>query len=270
MDTPKTVEAPRRRSFAFLFRWKTWRVLLLFLACLATLLGLFHAEEDWRGKRAWETYKESQEAAGVHFDIARLIPPTVPDAENFAMTPFLAPLFDFVPGTQQRRDTNGYARIYAALNLPEALQGELRSGNWPKGKRVDLVKMANEWAASERQSNIFQAGQSAEAAGNILERLQPKAAIFEELRQAAGRPHSRFNIAYDYQPEFGILLPHIGFLQQAVRALELRACAELELGRTDAAAQDVALMFRLGESVRDEPIIVSQMFRGSALTAATQ
>ena len=37
------------------------------------------------------------EAKGEHFDTARLIPPKVPDDQNFAMTPYFAPLFDLPP-----------------------------------------------------------------------------------------------------------------------------------------------------------------------------
>ena len=65
------------------------------LAVLATLIALVCAEEHWRGKRAWQKYKHELEAQGEKLDLEDYIPPPVPDDQNFAMTPFLAPLFDF-------------------------------------------------------------------------------------------------------------------------------------------------------------------------------
>src|ERR1700676_2997476 len=67
------------------------------VACLATVIAFLYVEENWRGKRAWDNYKREWEAKGEKFDLASYVPPPVPDDENFAMTPFLAPLFDFNP-----------------------------------------------------------------------------------------------------------------------------------------------------------------------------
>jgi hypothetical protein len=55
------------------FRWRNLRRVLFALACLATLVVLFYAEENWRGKRAWEQCKRDLEAALVH--LAKLLGP---------------------------------------------------------------------------------------------------------------------------------------------------------------------------------------------------
>src|SRR5436190_24011335 len=83
---------------------RSWRYFFWLLA-LAILVGLFYLEEDWRGKRAWEQYKAHLQARGERFDRSSFIPPAVPLSENFAMTPALAPLFEFIPGTQKWRST---------------------------------------------------------------------------------------------------------------------------------------------------------------------
>ncbi len=53
------------------------------IACLIVLVLIFYAEEDWRGKRAWEHCKHQLEAQGVVLDWSKYTPPSVPDDQNF-------------------------------------------------------------------------------------------------------------------------------------------------------------------------------------------
>src|ERR1051326_1300263 len=106
--------APKQIPGSFAALLRTWRYLFAFIA-LVLFVGLFYFEENWRGPRAWEKYKKQQEARGERCDAAALVPAAVPPSENFALTPLLAPLFDFIPGTQRWRNTNamGYANGFA-------------------------------------------------------------------------------------------------------------------------------------------------------------
>jgi hypothetical protein len=63
--------------------WRNVRRLLIGLAILATLIAIFYAEEDWRGKRDWENCKRELEAKGMVLDWEKFIPPPVPDDQNF-------------------------------------------------------------------------------------------------------------------------------------------------------------------------------------------
>src|SRR5438876_5095319 len=68
---------------------------LFAFACLATFVALFYAEENWRGKRAWEQFKREWEAKGERFDLAAFISKPVPAEQNFADSRFFRPLFDY-------------------------------------------------------------------------------------------------------------------------------------------------------------------------------
>ncbi|MGD0539559.1 MAG: hypothetical protein ABSC03_18160 [Verrucomicrobiota bacterium] len=69
---------------------KKWLKRIAFaLAALVTLGALLFAEENYRGKRAWEACKKELEARGEKLDWAAIAPSAVPDDENFARTPFL-------------------------------------------------------------------------------------------------------------------------------------------------------------------------------------
>ena len=64
---------PRISLFGFVlwfFRWRNLRRCLFVLACLATFVALFYAEENWRGRHAWEKFKREQEAKGEMLDLA--------------------------------------------------------------------------------------------------------------------------------------------------------------------------------------------------------
>ena len=70
-----------------LFSWRTLRRTLVGLAVMATLIAIFYAEENWRGKRAWDNCKRELEAKGVVLDWYALIPPAVPDDQNALKAP---------------------------------------------------------------------------------------------------------------------------------------------------------------------------------------
>jgi hypothetical protein len=68
MTTPSTdppsqrQRTTTRRFFKWLFSWRTIRRALIVLAFLITLPALFCAEENIRGKHAWENYRREAEA----------------------------------------------------------------------------------------------------------------------------------------------------------------------------------------------------------------
>src|SRR5689334_22961800 len=71
-------------------RWRLLRWGLIGLAVIATLIGLLVTEENWRMKRAWDNFKREAEARGEHFDLASVVPPAVPDDQNFFCAPIVA------------------------------------------------------------------------------------------------------------------------------------------------------------------------------------
>jgi len=250
------------------------RVLVGF-AALVTLLALFYAEENWRGKRAWESCKSELIARGVELNWRALAPPRVPDEQNFAMTPFLAPLFDFnskplQPGESPWRDTNGLER---ARNFAIAFAGsdDVRQGQ-PAQTLGHMTDLAASLLLLRKQSNSNAPASfstRAEAASALLGALEEYQPVVEELRSASRRPYSRFNIDYDAEDPVSILLPHLAVLRRTSQLLRVRASAELALARTDAAFDDVKLMFFLADSIRQEATVISHIVR-IAILAVTQ
>jgi hypothetical protein len=124
---------PEHAAESFSAWFRSWRYFFWFLG-LCLLIALFYAEENWRGQRAWKEYRHKIEARGERLDPLGFVPPPVPESENFAMTPLLAPLFPFIPGAQQSSATNnalGWALGFAPAFDAAAKAVLLTAGGLP-------------------------------------------------------------------------------------------------------------------------------------------
>jgi hypothetical protein len=188
------------RSGRRLWTWRRLRRYLIVLVWLVTLIALFYAEENWRGRHAWGNYAQQLHARGTPTGLAPLVPKPIPDDQNFAMTPLLSPLFDFVPGTQHWRDTNAVARLQQPPRRYEKASREIKStqdGDWARGLRVHLGAWALAYEFDSTNKPAKQALDRTAAATAVLAGLQEWAPALNEIQSAAQRPYSRFNIRYE-------------------------------------------------------------------------
>jgi len=246
---------------------KAWRSVLVVLG-VVVLVALFYGEEDWRGRRAWTKYQQQLAKRGEPVNPSQVVPAPVPDAENFAMTPFLAPLYEFVPGTQQWRDTNAVAEIQAFPREFSAASSDVKhdlvtaSNSWvPRPIDLKAWDLALQQATNSETRPVANNLTDAQAAAGVLATLAQYDRVIEELRTASQRAYARFNLAYDFPNPSAILLPHLAVLKRTSQLLQVRACAELAAGQTEQAVADMNLMFYLADSIRDEPILISHLVR---------
>jgi hypothetical protein len=282
-------------SFRDFFRWLTsWRIMkrcLLGLGIFLLTIALFYAEENWRGKRAWEHYKAEWKAKGESFDFKDFIPKPVPDDQNFALTPIVATSYEYLldkhgqkvipPRTnvvqrlmmQIYRDVNGISTQIATTN-----------GNWSLGKLTDLkswqvyyrtplTNMIFAWSESTGEYRIADTNpgavrisefpfppQSQSPASDVLFALSKYDSDTEELRVASRLTNSRFPLNYDAKP-FQIFGMHLSSLKYCSGVLQLRVIAELEASQNQKALEDLQLMLYLLDSIRNEPTGYSQYQR---------
>jgi hypothetical protein len=221
---------------------KILKVTTFVLVALLTLIVTLVVEENIRGKAAWERHLRELEAKGDTLDILKIAPPPVPDAQNLASAPLFAELMTASNASQ--------TRLHRALS--PLVARSTHAGDWRLGQRANLPKL-----------------QAAFSNANLLAAFEPARATFTELEEAcAARPQCRFPVAYE--KGFAALLPHASSINLANKALRLRALAELDAGQTDAAGKDIRLMVRMGETIRDEPLLISLLVRVSAFSQALQ
>jgi len=254
---------PVRRLFSWLLQRR-----FLALGCIVTLVALFYAIENWRGRRAWQVYRRGWEAKGERFDLRDLFPPPAPKDENFFETPLWNDLhFVQTNNSIVWSDTNWGNRVIFDAFGPKGGNSP-STGNWAKAQRVDLVQ----WQAFYRGSNnLFSArnGPPTNYFPVAKEPLAPAADVlralskFNENRQlliaAAARPHARFWLNYEAGP--ATLLPHLARIKSASQYLSLHANAALKAGDKQSALEDIMLQFRLLDSIRGEPDLISHLVR---------
>jgi hypothetical protein len=271
-------EVPRgwlARFLRWLFCARTLGRFLFAVFTAATALAFFYIEEGWRGERAWRRHQSEMAAKGRQLDFHAFVPPKVPDDQNFATTPLLAPLLDFLPGTQTWRDSNAVQRIEQQFSrLPELAKqkgfkmGEGKYGRWEAGERVDLIALLGPIPSAP---SVVQADASVapripttqeEAARLILDLIaQASGPMLDEVASASQRPYCRFDIDYDYAPPMAIHLPHLAKIKALARQLSWRAHASLALGKTNQAFDDVLLGLYLADGLKNEPILISHLVR---------
>jgi hypothetical protein len=246
-----------------------WRYFILALI-LGLTIALFYVEEDWRGCWVGERYQRRMNAQGEPLDFSAFIPPRVPDNKNFAMTPFLAPLFDFIPGSQKWAGPNplqsvgGFAPKYDAASRELAKVKTDRFNSWIKPP-TDLPAWYCAFLKADTNSisqSLLRTNFTREvAARGVLSELSESKDVLDEIQAASQLPFSRFNLRYEEDNPAGILLPHLAVLKHLCQVLSLRASARLALGETESALRDIKLMLFLVDATRNEPMLIAQLVR---------
>src|SRR5262249_22310296 len=116
------------------------------------------------------------------------------------------------------------------------------------------------WQMFYRDNTNFPTPPQAQGpAQDVLAALRAFDPVLNELREASHRPAAVFPVHYD-EGTYS-LLPHLAVLKAIATILQLRAAACLEANRAKDAIHDIQLGLRLAESVKSEPLLISQLVR---------
>ena len=277
-DNSENVAQPSmvRRFLRWLFRWRIVRRTLVALAGLITLAAVLITEENWRGKHAWENYKREWEAKGEGFDIASFIPPPVPDGQNFFTAPIVVRVLnwdhDEDTGVLRRRGTNAVDRIDFSIYRGDSEDWPTNSGSWQRARLTDLKQWQRYFRDIAESTNAFPVAPEPQTpAADVLLALSQFNPALEELSQAGRRPHARLPLKYENGFEcVGELLPFLAGVKRCSQMLQLRAIAELGDGQADQALQDVKLLLRLNDSLRNQPFLISHLVRMAMMAITLQ
>ena len=250
-------------TFARFFRWMfsariLKRLFIAFFSVIALITTAWQVE-NWRGRTKWETWKAEWEAKGEKFDLASVVPPEVPDDQNFAKSALFEPLFD--------RDEDGKPRDSAALDVAKdrfKLERSSRSSfGWQHGQRRDFASWEEALLGRDNPP-----AKGATPVDTVVAALESYAADMATLANDVRRPHSRFDIRYE--DAFTALLPHLQVTKQAAVLFSLRASSRLAKGDTEGALHDTVTSIRLAESFATEPLLISQLVRVAILQVGLQ
>ena len=210
------------RFFKWLISGRIQKRIWVSIGIFILLAALVAQSLKWAGRSGWENWKAKWEAKGDKFAIASVIPPKVPDHQNFAKSQFFAPLFDHDADSPKFNEARDRFDIKTTTSLRYA---------WRKGKHRDFVV----WESAFYESDL--------------------AKLADDLK----RPHCRFNIRYE--DGFAAVLPHLSTMKNAATLFALSSAQRLSKGDTTGAWQDTLNGIRLGEQLRTEPFLISQLVR---------
>jgi len=187
-------------------------------AVLATVVALFYAEENWRGKRVWEKTKHDIEASGAVLNWDEFIPPPVPDDQNI----FKAPKMEdwFVKDIHHKLNSN---ELTVLLRSPT---------NFPV------------WGST----NNIQTEADARAYLAWSDQLQPQ---FNLIRDALKRPYARMD--GDYSQMMVLPFPNFVAVREVARVLAQRSHCYLLLHQPDKALAELALIHDLRHLLEAAP-----------------
>ena len=210
------------RFFKWLICGRIQKRIWVSIGIFILLAALMAQSLKWAGRSEWENWKAKWEAKGEKFDIASVVPPKVPDHQNFAKSQFFAPLFDHDVDSPTFNEARDRFDIKTASSSRH---------DWRKGKHRDFVV----WESAFYESDL--------------------AKLADDLK----RPHCRFNIRYE--DGFAAVLPHLRTMKNAATLFALSSAQRLSKGDTTGAWQDTLNGIRLGEQLRTEPFLISQLVR---------
>jgi hypothetical protein len=244
-------DKPKSKWYWRLLRWG-----LICLAVLITLAAVLVTEEDWRGKRAWENYKQEAEARGEHLDWLADATNTVPDNQNFAKAPIIANL-----NVQAGDEATGTWKFYPYRNDGGPDKGY---GNWGQARLTDLAVWQDYYRHPKTNSPLdiqFPiAPQPQTPAADVLLALSIFDKEVEELRSASRRPYSSFGMVNANDPEVtSRMLQSLAAMKRCTQLLNLRAIAELADNQGAKGLDDVELLLRLDDELRQEPTLIAHL-----------
>ena len=190
----------------------------------AVLWFLVHLVENWRGKHAWESWKAEQVAKGAHYQVEDLVPPPLPDADNFAKAAVVE------SGIKGKGDFLGGFKFSGPGSFPPG---------WRTGQAMDLKA----WADANKTDDL-------EAS------LAPAAGVLDHLAEAAKRSGCRFDVPRNDENYPGIKI--LGF-RHVGRLLTIRSLLHLRSGQTNAAMQDVITQLRIIRHLSSEPDLTVEL-----------
>jgi len=266
------------RFALWLFSRRGLKSIGIFLVWLITIVFLVYALENWRGKRAWNEVKADLEKRGQTWQFEALVPKPVPPDQNFASLPLVTNWFDRAHMTNStddkhllsiarnklgkpKRDQNRLEPMVATDLVAWAKAIELATNSSTLNGALDIPPTTPEESTTEARTR---------AAAVVLAALAADEPALAQIREALRRPYSRYPINYDTPDPWSILLPHLAKLKMWSQRLVLKASAELALGKTDQALQDIETTLALQDTLEHEPFLISYLVRVAIFKIAFQ
>jgi hypothetical protein len=220
---------------------KRTAAILKWVGIVVVVLGFVYGAMDFASRRAIKREYDALRAEGRPMELREIVPPAIPDADNAAL-------------------------VYnAAILMLKAEPPFKPEGYAPPSDRVikNLFEQLNVVAseAIKHPTNTV----TAEHMARLLD--HPRVAEFlAAIERGSARPGYRHEI--DYSQGAGILMPDIGENRSLSKILSVLARQQAASGKADAAWNTAVQGIRFADSLRTEPLLISQLMRVAQVAIA--
>jgi hypothetical protein len=254
------------------FKWAAVAVGVLFIT------GLIVSVCGYLWMRYWGPYDEKQAireilAKGEKLNLGELLPQRPADDQNFYGDPIWLELADMVPSTE---NFNGVTYETFKPRLPA---DKLQINRWKTSlsseeqKALQMIKADDETKERKRAIRDILSSRNAERnhalseedAQTLLLLLSPADQFTERVRSLSKKPNAVFPNHYI---GFHTPQPHIMPILEVATLLEAHARAELRLGKTEYAAEDIGALIRIAQLMRWHPSWIESLVKNAVVSTA--
>lgn len=248
---------------------------LLVVVTIMILLTAFPIWLRWSGDHDWKKAQAELSAKGEKLTVAELVPPTLPDDQNFFADPLWAEYEDLVLKKNDRGTDAWVPRVapdksqlqhwkYTPLSPEE-------QDRFHALMPAEILTKERMFAISALRTQIHQEKnlqKQKEEAALLLSVLSPSEPVLKRIEQLSERPYACFPIRYDLGPRAP--LPHLSPLLMLSQTLESKVLSELILGNNIEASADTLTLLRITFIQKNELPLISFLVRVSSVSLALQ
>ena len=248
--------SPFRRACGRFFRYATWTGMIVF-----SLVSSVYVYLDWKAEKRWAAVQAMVKREGETLNLTDLMPPRLPEAENYAAIPELRGI-NIVEDGDDKKGASA-AKRQALLDLVSGLEKippKMHQGSL-LGRPPDWPRLMAELESASYITDLPPAGKEAEVFKQTLDTKKPLLKVLAEssrrYQQAEWVPALREQTLPKHLVELKV--PHYNAVQMTGRALTLHAIAAAESGDARAALDDYRAICLLTKALDREPLIIGQL-----------
>ncbi len=258
---------------------KILKLTLFSLILLVTLVGALVTIENWRGKRAWEEYRQKMEARGESLDMEKLFSHNIPDEENFGT--IFQPLIDVQKEAKFRPDAlklflqqnpsysiqvaNDY-RLFEKTAVNQQRPKEGYRAIWSLNQKPDFSVLEEYYKSDPFYGSLPDQIRGSKIVIEALKIYEPR---LSEIIEKSKLPHAKYNYYYQYGP-LNISVPNIMKFRSLVMVLALRSLVYLDQNQSDPALRDLLTGLQIVRLHENQPFLISHLVNGACLWESIQ
>ncbi|MFK5924889.1 MAG: hypothetical protein QM496_22140, partial [Verrucomicrobiota bacterium] len=242
LDPIKTQDQPKR------FLPLSLKIIAAHILVILAILIPVGIHENRQAERDWAQFKTQGETKGEIFELKKLIPPTLPNDENFAASPIITELFD--DPNNNRISQLKFYNFSAFKEIP------ISSDTKSRHKKMALA--APELQLKDYFDSNGKKLSEQEAAERMLQAYAPYSKIFSEVALASNKTGASYPFNYD-EISFATPFTHLTGIHTISKALWLRSRAYLDLAQNKAASEDIITILQLANMSGEEAVVISHL-----------